>query len=165
MVSLIIEVFFGQKSSFFCHLRNMDLTFYFFTVILILNNTSELERNKKMKKQEFIFQKQNNTDPLYKQVADYLHGLISSDVLKSGEQLPSEVDLAETLQVSRLTLRKSLSILRSRDLIVQKPHCGTFIAEQKPKHLRIGLLYQMSVGKHVSGYRNRVSELCRNGRS
>ena len=104
-----------------------------------------------MMKRDFTFQKRLSTDPLYKQVADYLQELILSGSLAKGEQLPSEVDLAEKLQVSRLTLRKSLSMLISRELITQIPHCGTFVAEPKQKRLRIGLLYYQTSSSGFNG--------------
>lgn len=109
-----------------------------------------------MKKALFSFQKQTANGPLYKQVANYLHELILSGSLKKGEQLPSEVDLAEMLHVSRLTLRKSLSILISRELITQIPHCGTFVAEQKEKHIRLGLLYAMKASGQTTSYGSQI---------
>lgn len=83
-------------------------------------------------------------EPLYKQTADYLQKLILSGELQAGEQLPSEVDLAEQLGVSRLTLRKSLSILIAGGLIKQRPHCGTFVAGKTTKRLKIGILHYIS---------------------
>lgn len=109
-----------------------------------------------MKKVNFSFQKQTSEEPVYKQVADYLHDLILSGTLEKGMQLPSEVDLAEMLKVSRLTLRKSFSILISRELIIQIPHCGTFVAEQKKKHLRIGLLYSMRDSDKKNTYGSQI---------
>ena len=66
----------------------------------------------------FKFETNNSGEPLYKQAADYLSGLIRNGHLKPGEMLPSEIKLAEQLKISRLTLRKSLSILQSAVLVL-----------------------------------------------
>ena len=104
----------------------------------------------------FTFKKGSSCEPLYKQVADYLQGLIVSGTIPVGEQFPAELDLAKTLGVSRLTLRKSLSILLAQDLIIQIPHCGTFVAEQKKKPIRIGLLLLVSDNDFKGFYGNQI---------
>jgi GntR family transcriptional repressor for pyruvate dehydrogenase complex len=55
--------------------------------------------------------------------------LILQGVLRPGERLPSERELAETMDVSRPTLREALADLETRGLIVTKPGGGTYIAE------------------------------------
>lgn len=55
--------------------------------------------------------------------------LILRGILKPGERLPSERDLAETLGVSRPSLREALSQLESRELLTSKPGSGVFVAE------------------------------------
>jgi len=56
-----------------------------------------------------------------------LRMMILKGDLAPGSQLPSEPDLAKALQVSRSTLRASLSSLQLRGLIVRKPGVGTFV--------------------------------------
>ncbi len=55
--------------------------------------------------------------------------LILQGVLRPGERLPSERDLAERLDVSRPTLREAFVELEERGLIVTRPGGGTFVAE------------------------------------
>ncbi len=55
--------------------------------------------------------------------------LILQGVLRPGERLPSERDLALRLDVSRPTVREALADLESRGLIVIRPGGGAFIAE------------------------------------
>lgn len=57
-----------------------------------------------------------------------IEGLILQGVLRPGDRLPSERDLAERLDVSRPTLREALADLESRGLIEARPGGGTFIA-------------------------------------
>lgn len=55
--------------------------------------------------------------------------LILQGVLRPGERLPAERELAERFDVSRPTLREALADLEERGLIAARPGGGTFVAE------------------------------------
>lgn len=55
--------------------------------------------------------------------------LILRGVLRPGERLPSERELATRFEVSRPTLRDALSELEARDLVVTRPGSGAFVAQ------------------------------------
>jgi len=55
--------------------------------------------------------------------------LILQGILRPGDRLPSERELAERLDVSRPTLREALGNLEDRGLTVARPGGGTYIAE------------------------------------
>lgn len=57
-----------------------------------------------------------------------IESLILQGILRPGDRLPAERDLAERLDVSRPTLREALADLESRGLIEARPGGGTFIA-------------------------------------
>lgn len=103
-------------------------------------------------KTNFNFQIKNSSDPLYRQVAEYLRSQIVSGKLAPGERLPPEQELAEHLSVSRLTLRKGLGILIAQNLITQIPHHGTFVSEQQKRHLRIGIVWKPNNSGIESSY-------------
>ncbi len=63
------------------------------------------------------------------QIVLQIENLILQGVLRPGERLPSERDLAETMDVSRPTLREALADLENRGLIAARPGGGTFVAE------------------------------------
>lgn len=65
--------------------------------------------------------------PLAKKVEDKVKALIAEGHLKIGDKLPSERDLAETMNVSRHTLREALKSLESAGLLKSSPGSGTFI--------------------------------------
>jgi GntR family transcriptional regulator len=65
--------------------------------------------------------------PLYLQVARHLRRLIAGGILRPDAPLPAERELAERLNVSRVTLRKALQELAGDGLIDQRPRAGTFI--------------------------------------
>jgi GntR family transcriptional repressor for pyruvate dehydrogenase complex len=54
--------------------------------------------------------------------------LIVSAVLRSGQKLPAERDLAERLGVSRQKLREALEALETRGLVVARHGDGTYVA-------------------------------------
>lgn len=65
--------------------------------------------------------------PLYLQLARHLRGLITQGKLDEMEALPGERELAETFQVSRVTVRKALRTLTQEGLLSQRQGAGSFI--------------------------------------
>ena len=55
--------------------------------------------------------------------------LILQGILRPGDRLPAERDLAERLDVSRPTLREALSEMDQRGLIEARPGGGTYVAD------------------------------------
>ncbi|MGQ7243598.1 GntR family transcriptional regulator [Salinicola sp. V024] len=66
--------------------------------------------------------------PLYRQLAQQLVEAIEAGDWETGEALPSERVLAESLNVSRITARKALDRLVALGLIQRTHGSGTFIA-------------------------------------
>lgn len=62
-------------------------------------------------------------------VTRQIEQLILRGILRPGERLPAERDLAEKLGVSRPSLREALNDLEARDLLITKPNAGVFVAE------------------------------------
>ena len=65
--------------------------------------------------------------PLYQQLARHLRQLIARGALPPETPLPAERELAERLNVSRVTLRKALQALVEDGLIDQRPRAGTYV--------------------------------------
>ncbi len=80
-----------------------------------------------------LFDIQLSRDRLYTQVADELQALIVDQQIKSGEKLPSERKLAESLGVSRTVVREAIRVLSDRGLLRIKPGCGTFVQDMRPQ--------------------------------
>jgi len=68
---------------------------------------------------------------LSQQVADRVADAISSGQLDSGQRLPSERDLVRLFDVSKDTVRKALSILVDRGLVIKSPSRGSFVASSR----------------------------------
>jgi GntR family transcriptional regulator len=68
--------------------------------------------------------------PLYYQIENILRGRILSGELPPGSPLPTEESLTREFNVSRVTVRRSLSKLENDSLIVRQRGRGTFVAEK-----------------------------------
>jgi GntR family transcriptional regulator len=73
------------------------------------------------------------------QTQQYLASLIDDGTYLSGDQLPSEADLAAQLGISRPTLREALLNLEQEGLVVRKHGVGTFVAPVSGRRLESGL--------------------------
>jgi GntR family transcriptional regulator, N-acetylglucosamine utilization regulator len=68
--------------------------------------------------------------PLHSQVEERLRQLIRSGELAPGSELPGELDLAATLQLSRHTIRHALTTLASEGLVRRERGRGTHVLNQ-----------------------------------
>ena len=68
-------------------------------------------------------------EKLSRSVVRQIETLILRGVLRPGERLPSERDLAERLGVSRPSLRDAVADLSTRGLLVSRANSGIFVAE------------------------------------
>ncbi len=66
---------------------------------------------------------------IYEEVVSQIHDLIREGKFKTGDQLPSERELAETFKVSRTSVREALRALETQGLVVSRTGTGTFIAD------------------------------------
>lgn len=79
--------------------------------------------------------------PAHVRIEEWLERLIYSGQLTLDDRLPSEVDMAGTLGVSRMTLRQALSGLESKGLLVRKRGRwgGSFVARPRLEYELSGL--------------------------
>ncbi|KWX70629.1 GntR family transcriptional regulator [Paenibacillus jilunlii] len=73
----------------------------------------------------------SESSPLYKQLQEKILDSIRDGTLKPGDKLPTELELSETNQVSRVTVRAALDTLTSEGYLVRIPGKGTFITKDK----------------------------------
>ena len=74
----------------------------------------------------------SGTAPLYRRLQDRIKTAIESGSLKPHDALPGERDIAQALNVSRVTVRKALSGLVSAGLLEQRQGSGTFVSPKPP---------------------------------
>jgi GntR family transcriptional regulator len=70
--------------------------------------------------------------PLYEQVADALRAEIREGRYQPGDKLPSERELSETFEVSKVTARQAIVQLRAEGLVTSRAGSGVFVAVPGP---------------------------------
>ena len=73
-------------------------------------------------------------NPLYRQIESGIEAYIRDEHLEPDDQLPSIISLAKTFNVNGLTVRRALSELSARGVVVSHQGRGTFVA---PAALRV----------------------------
>lgn len=68
--------------------------------------------------------------PLYLQLKRWIEDAVARGLIKPGDALPSERDLALKVDVSRVTVRKAVQHLVRDGILVQRHGSGTFVAPQ-----------------------------------
>ena len=69
--------------------------------------------------------------PLYKQLKDLILKEIAEGQLKPNQKIPTELEMSEMYQISRMTVRKALAQLVDEGVLAKKQGKGTFVQEQK----------------------------------
>ncbi|MEJ2041345.1 MAG: histidine utilization repressor [Desulfosarcinaceae bacterium] len=84
--------------------------------------------------------------PLYRKVKDHILGLIDEGRLMPDSRVPSENELVQALNVSRMTVNRALRELAAEGLLVRLQGVGTFVAPQKPQS---ALLEIVSIAEEI----------------
>jgi len=70
--------------------------------------------------------------PLYRQLAEQLHGQIRSGALSVGSRIPSEHELSARYRVGRPTVRQATELLVRRGVLARRRGSGTYVCEPPP---------------------------------
>lgn len=73
----------------------------------------------------------NERMPLYQQIQDYIKELIQSSGLKQGDRIPTEKELMELFNVSKITVVNALAGLSNEGSITRVPGRGSFVNKAK----------------------------------
>lgn len=82
-----------------------------------------------MNEEQFI--NKNSVIPIYYQLAKFLEGQILRGELKPGEALPTETEIANRFEISRMTVRRAISELISAGMVHPQQGKGTFVSTPK----------------------------------
>lgn len=69
--------------------------------------------------------------PLYYQLEEQIKKSIESEELQPGDALPSERELSENYQISRMTVRQAITNLVNKGYLYREKGKGTFVSSQK----------------------------------
>jgi GntR family transcriptional repressor for pyruvate dehydrogenase complex len=72
------------------------------------------------------------------QVYERIFGLIVSGEFPEKSKLPTEIELADSLSVSRTIVREALARLRDEGIVVSRQGAGTFVQRQHPEKVANG---------------------------
>jgi len=91
-------------------------------------------------------------DTVAEAVVTQIEQLIISGVLRSGQKLPSERELAELMDVSRPKIRDAIKVLEERGLLIVKHGDGTFVGALTGTALSPAMIDLYS--RHPSAFRD-----------
>ena len=84
---------------------------------------------------------------LYEQIVQQVEDSILKGVLKPGNQLPPERELAQQFGVSRTAVREAVKALREKGLVEAYPGRGTFVTEGTTQAVRQSLDRMIKIGQ------------------
>ncbi len=70
------------------------------------------------------------SEPVYKQIENYILELIKTNQLKQGDFIPTEMQLSEQFNVTRMTVRSALNNLVSDGYIIRQRGVGSRVSQQ-----------------------------------
>lgn len=92
--------------------------------------------------------------PMYVWIREALREEITGGVLKRGEKLPSEHELASKFGVSRMTVRQSMAELIDEGLLYRRHGVGTFVAfpHLERDHTRLTNFFDRAEGEGINAW-------------
>lgn len=84
---------------------------------------------------------------VYEQIAGQIEQLILSGKLRSGDRLPTELEMAEQFQASRTAVREAMKTLAQKGLVDMRPGRGTIVIDGTLQAVRHSLGLLMRVGQ------------------
>lgn len=70
-------------------------------------------------------------EPLYIQLKKAVQSAIANGAFSSGDKIPTEIELSETYNVSRITVRKAIEELVNEGYLTKRQGKGTFVNAPK----------------------------------
>jgi GntR family transcriptional regulator len=96
------------------------------------------------------------TVPLRYQIKDFILDLLRRDHYQPGDKIPTESELADTLNVSRATLREGLHLLEEERVIRAKHGSGRYLLST-PEDLEFEITHLQSVTEMLGAFGIQVS--------
>jgi len=91
----------------------------------------------------FIVLSPENPDPMYRQVTDQIKDAIANGDLRPDALLPSIRELALSLDISVITVKRAYQDLETEGWIRTRRGVGSFVTPADPEHLRAERLNEM----------------------
>ncbi|MBN2292479.1 MAG: GntR family transcriptional regulator [Pirellulales bacterium] len=106
-----------------------------------------------MNEKAIEFELHATQQPKHERLRHYLMGELEAGRLKPGQAVPSEMQLAQMLEVSRTTVRQAMASMDRDGLIRRIQGKGTFVHDQAYSRLKRGLdVFALVVPETLAGY-------------
>ena len=105
-----------------------------YSVLTTVSQKADSSREMPMLKYKAV-----RTARLYEQIVKQIEESIVEGVLKPGDQLPTERELAQQFGVSRTAVREAVKTLTEKGLVESHSGRGTFVTSGKSQNLRPAL--------------------------
>ena len=90
------------------------------------------------------------TDRLYTLIMEEIEKLINEENLKPGDRLPSERQIADSLSVSRTSVRQAITALAERGLLEIHPGSGAYITNKEEKEKIVSELSKSLASQQIN---------------
>ena len=87
--------------------------------------------------------REKSSEPLYRQLYGQFRKNIADGIWRPGDLVPGEMQLCEAYQVSRITVRQAMNLLKAEGYIRRTPGKGSFISEP-PMEQKLNSFYSFS---------------------
>jgi GntR family transcriptional regulator len=77
----------------------------------------------------------STSEPLYRQLMAQVRRFVAAGLLKSGDELPSVRELAQSFAINPMTISKAYSLLEAEGVLKRPRGARMVIAETSSKHL------------------------------
>ena len=89
---------------------------------------------------EYYSEKDNGIKPIrknkiYEDIAEKIMDAILTDAWKEGSRLPTEMEIATMLQVSRGSVREAIKSLQRNEILISSPGTGTYVSSKAKEHI------------------------------
>jgi GntR family transcriptional repressor for pyruvate dehydrogenase complex len=82
---------------------------------------------------------------IYEQVVEHLKQYIIENALQPGDTLPTELELAAKLRVSRQSVREAVKVLESVGIVETQPRHGSRLKKASPRHVSEHLWFHFAL--------------------
>lgn len=96
---------------------------------------------------------------VFQEVADKIAQRVNDGTYVTSQKLPSDYDLAEEFQCSRLTVRKAIDLLITQNILVKEKGKGTYVMKQPKIQSGSGGLQSFTETAKAQGKRTRTEVL------
>ena len=77
-----------------------------------------------------------NNQPMYRQIADIIKNKITEGIYENNSIIPGEKQLMDEFDVSRVTIRKALEMLKEKGFVQSRPGFGTYVSYVDTSHYK-----------------------------